>query len=222
MDFQQRYDAIQADWAAGRIDAETWHQEVQTLLEEAYLPAESPYGQAGSSGDAEHWERRRRVIADAVHRNGTFLDIGCASGILMETLPAWAAARGFQIEPHGLDISPKLAALARRRLPHWADRIHVGNAATWTPACRYDFVRTELVYVPAGREPALISHLLEHVLAPGGRLLLCVYRPRGQSDAAPISDDLRAWGWTPNGEAVAPDHVRGGVATRVVWIDAPA
>jgi SAM-dependent methyltransferase len=221
MDFQQRYHQIQDDWAAGRIDAETWHQRCQTIFDSAYLSADSPYGQAGSSGDAKHWERRRRVIADAIHRDGTFLDIGCASGILMETVPVWAAARGYQIEPHGLDISPQLAALARQRLPIWADRIHVGNAATWTPPRRYDFVRTELVYVPPGREPQLITHLLEHVVAPGGRLLLCSYRPRGQTDAADIRGDLRAWGWTPAGEAIAHDQIRGGIATRVAWLDAP-
>jgi SAM-dependent methyltransferase len=222
MDFQQRYRAIQDNWADGRIDAETWHRCIQTLLEAAYLPSESPYGQSGSSGDAEHWEQRRRVIAEAIHRDGTFLDVGCANGLLMETLPGWAAARGHRIEPHGLDISPQLAALARRRLPAWADRIHVGNAATWTPPRRYDFVRTELAYVPPGHEPRLISHLIERVVAPGGRLILCAYRPRGDLDAAEIVGDLRAWGWPPGGEAGAVDPLRGGIATRIDWLDAPA
>ena len=221
MDFQHRYREIQDAWANGSIDAEAWHQGIQTFLEDAYLPAPTPQGQSGTSGDADHWERRRRVIAEAIHHDGTFLDVGCANGLLMETLPAWALSRGYQIEPHGLDISPKLADLARQRLPAWADRIHVGNAVTWIPPRRYDFVRTELVYVPPGREPSLISHLLEHVVAPGGRLILCAYRPRGETDAAQIGEQLHSWGWTPAGEAVAPDTVRGGIATRVVWLDAP-
>ena len=144
------------------------------------------------------------------------------------TAPCWTSAartacswrrsrpgqrRGFRIEPHGLDISPKLAVLAGQRLPTWADRIHVGNAVTWEPPRRYDFVRTELEYVPPGRESALITHLLGRVVAPGGRLILCVYRPLG--------DRLQSWGWTPAGEAAAPDTVRGGIATHVVWLDAP-
>lgn len=221
MDFQRRYRVIQDTWANGTIDQNRWHEQLRDLLEETYLPATTPQGQSGSSGGADHWEGRRRVIAEAIHRDGTFLDVGCANGLLMETLPVWAAARGFQIEPHGLDISSKLADLARKRLPAWADRIHVGNAVTWEPPRRYDFVRTELVYVPSGREPVLIAHLLEHVVAPGGRLILCAYRPRGETDAEPIGDRLRSWGWTPAGEAVAPDTVRGGIATRVVWLDAP-
>src|SRR5687767_5477948 len=204
MDIQQRYREIQDAWANGAIEQDRWHDQFRDLLEEAYLDADDPQGQSGLGGDAAHWERRRRVIADAIHRDGTFLDVGCANGLLMETLPAWAAARGYQIEPHGLDISPKLAALARQRLPAWADRIHVGNVMTWEPPRRYDFVRTELVYVPPGREPHLIERLMERVVAPGGRLVLCAYRPRGESDAAEIGNDLKAWGWTPAGEAVAP------------------
>lgn len=58
-------------------------------------------------------------------------------------------------------------------------------------------------YVPPGRESALIAHLLERVVAPGGRLILCAYRPRGETDAAEIGEQLHSWGWTPAGEAVA-------------------
>ena len=35
----------------------------------------------------------------------------------MESVAAWCAERGLAIEPHGVDISPALAELARRRLP---------------------------------------------------------------------------------------------------------
>jgi len=45
----------------------------------------------------------------------------------------------------GLDISEKLAELARQRLPHWRNRIFVGNALFWEPPARFDLVRTELV-----------------------------------------------------------------------------
>jgi hypothetical protein len=45
----------------------------------------------------------------------------------MESVAAWCAERGLAIEPYGVDISPALAELARRRLPQWADRIWVGT-----------------------------------------------------------------------------------------------
>ena len=60
----------------------------------------------------------------------------------MESVAAWCAERGLAIEPYGVDISPALAELARRRLPQWADRIWVGNAVNWRPpgAMRFDYV----------------------------------------------------------------------------------
>ena len=36
-------------------------------------------------------------------------------------------------EPHGVDISPALAELARRRLPQWEGRIWTGDAVDWSP-----------------------------------------------------------------------------------------
>ena len=52
---------------------------------------------------------------------------------MLECAVAWLAEDGYCIEPYGLDIIPELAARARQRLPHWADRMYVGNALEWTP-----------------------------------------------------------------------------------------
>ena len=46
----------------------------------------------------------------------------------MESIAAWCAERGLTIQPYGIDLAPGLVELARRRLPHWADRIWLGNA----------------------------------------------------------------------------------------------
>jgi 2-polyprenyl-3-methyl-5-hydroxy-6-metoxy-1,4-benzoquinol methylase len=70
--------------------------------------------QSGFGGDEARWEAARRPIADAIDRDGTFLDVGCASGQLLESLVEWTP---FQIEPYGLDLAPALVELARRRLP---------------------------------------------------------------------------------------------------------
>jgi len=110
-------------------------------------------------------------------------------------------------------------ALARSRLPGWADRISVGNVITWDPPQQFDYVRTELVYVPSQRQPDLVARLMEHVVAPGGRLVVCAYRPHGVRDADPIGEQLRSWGFPVNGEATATDTADGGVATRVAWLD---
>jgi 2-polyprenyl-3-methyl-5-hydroxy-6-metoxy-1,4-benzoquinol methylase len=36
-----------------------------------------------------------RLLADAIRSSGSFLDIGCANGHLMETLTGWAAEDGY-------------------------------------------------------------------------------------------------------------------------------
>src|SRR5436190_17274173 len=132
--------AINQALSEGRIDESEWHQAMAALIKPAYLAADNPYAQAGNSGDAGPWEASRGFIAEALHRSGTFLDVGCASGILMESVQRWGAIRSLKVEPHGLDIVPELVQLARRRLPNWADRIHVGNIRTWRPANRrFDF-----------------------------------------------------------------------------------
>ena len=212
---------IDAALATGRLTEDEWYDRIRDLLEAAYLAADDPQRQSGLNGDAAHWERRRRVIVEAVDHDGSFLDVGCANGLLMETMAAWAKASGHRLEPYGLDISPKLAALARTCLPMWKDRIFVGNALAWDPPRRFDYVRTELVYVPRPRQPELVARLLNWVVTPGGRVIVCAYHPGGARDAEPIGELLRSWGFTVGGETAATDPTDGGVATRIVWVDAP-
>ena len=75
------------------------------------------WGQSGKSGDARSWDYARSLICDAIHKDGSFLDVGCANGFLMECVKRWAALRGRIVDPYGLDISAELADFARSRLP---------------------------------------------------------------------------------------------------------
>jgi hypothetical protein len=93
----------------------------------AYLRTDDPRAQSGFHGSPERWEAARRPIAAALDGPGTFLDVGCANGLLMESVPVWS---DHEIEPHGLDFAPGLVDLACARLPQWTDRIWVGDAAT--------------------------------------------------------------------------------------------
>jgi trans-aconitate methyltransferase len=195
-----------------------WPEHVRDLLEAAYLAGDNPRAQSGFGGDEEYWRVARGVIADAVDRSGSFLDVGCASGHLMECLAEWCAARGRKIEPFGIDILPSMVDLARARLPRWADRIVVGDARSWEPARRFDFVRTELVYAPVGEERALVDHLLEAVVAPGGRLVVCSYGSRTLPDprAEDLTERLAGWGHAVAGTSTATAGDR--VTTWVGWI----
>ena len=105
---------------SGEIDEGAWHERILAIVEPAYLAAPTPQGQSGHSGDAAAWEQARRLLLDAVPDGADVLDIGCANGLLMESLAAWAADDGRVLEPYGVEISARLAELARARLPHWA------------------------------------------------------------------------------------------------------
>jgi len=192
----------------------------QALHEAKYLAGSNPRQQSGVGRDAQDWERFRRPVVASIDRDGSFLDIGCANGLLMESVVAWARESGHSVEPFGLDISGKLAELARRRLSEWRDPIFVGNALLWEPPARFDFVRTELVYVPATRRREYAERILERFVAPGGLLIICSYgssRPEG-GRAEPLIDEIRGWGLAVHrvDDAVSPEY--GFVITRVVSV----
>ena len=152
-----------------------WFDNVGNTLEQAYLKQEEPWKQSGMSGPAERWVSLRKPVADCVNRSGSFLDIGCANGYLLECVMKWVGEKGLSIVPYGLDLSQRLVELAKERLPHYKDNFFVGNAFTWLPPQRFDFVRTELVYVPAEYEQQYIGFIRDNHLTPGGKLLVANY-----------------------------------------------
>ena len=120
----------------GEIDEDGWHARVLDVIEPAYLAAETPQGQSGRSGDAAGWEHARRLLLDAVPDGSDVLDVGCANGLLMESLVAWAAEDGrARLAVRRRDLRPArrpgahpAAALGRPHLDR--ERDDVGAAAT--------------------------------------------------------------------------------------------
>jgi SAM-dependent methyltransferase len=187
------------------ITDEQWFLGMRAIIETAYLAGDNPRAQSGFGGDEARWETARRPIAEAIDHDGTFLDIGCANGYLLECLARWAP---HHIEPYGLELAPRLAELARKRLQPRGDCIFVGNAMTWQPPMHFDFVRTELVYVPEERRRAYVMRLLEEVVAPRGRLIVCGYgSPRSGLTTHPVRRIVRSYGFAPvlEFEAEAPE-----------------
>jgi 2-polyprenyl-3-methyl-5-hydroxy-6-metoxy-1,4-benzoquinol methylase len=200
----------------GEIDEDAWHARILDIVEPAYLAAETPQGQSGHSGDAVRWEQARRLLLDAVPDGADVLDVGCANGLLMESLAVWAAEDGRRVEPYGVEISARLADLARVRLPHWADRIWTGNAFTWEPPRRFDVVRTGLDYVPPRRRAEFVDRLLSAVVAPGGRLVVGVFNE--ERDRETVADSLRSWGHEVAG-ATSRAHRDARLRYKAVWVD---
>lgn len=208
---------------AQEIDEAEWYRRVAAVITPAYLSEDNPRAQSGFGGNGAHWKHARGLITDAIGRNGTFLDVGCASGYLMECIQWWARERGHLIEPYGLDIAPELVDLARSRLPQWANRIHVGNAIDWEPPMRFDFVRTGLEYVPKRRQRDLVERLLKHVVGPGGRLVIGTSKetvPGIQSEES-WEELLVGWGFPIDGRSERLHDYDERFIYRVIWIDRP-
>ncbi|MEZ4736860.1 MAG: class I SAM-dependent methyltransferase [Caldilineaceae bacterium] len=214
----QEVAAINQALATGQIDEDGWHAAMAALIKPAYLAADNPYAQAGHGGNAITWEAARSFIADALHRNGTFLDVGCASGILMESVQRWGAAKNLQIEPYGLDIVPELVQLAQRRLPHWADRLYIGNIRTWRPwQERFDFVLVRPEYAPVNRRADLVAHVLHHVLKPDGRLI--VFVGNEEAEERRVEASLTDQGFTVHGRVEVPHPEDSRLVRRLFWLD---
>ncbi|MGA8113800.1 MAG: class I SAM-dependent methyltransferase [Actinocatenispora sp.] len=190
-----------------------WFADSVRLLEPGYLRATTPEGGSGFAGSARRWRARRENVLAGVTGPGSFLDLGCANGLLMESVHAWAAERGVALEPYGVDLAPGLVALARRRLPHWSDRIELGNAVSWRPVDgrRFRYVHLLLDLVPDELRGALVRHA-STLLEPGGRLLVSHYLNEGSSDE-PVVRKLAELG--VRSEGVDPDG-------QTAWLDARA
>ncbi len=203
---RRRFESLPAD-----VPREEFFAALHDVLAESYLSdPDDPYRQNGRSSGAARWEQTRRCIAAAVDRDGDFLDVGCANGLLLESLIGWCGERGLRIRPHGVDFIAELVALARRRHPEHAQSFHVANAFYWRPPHRYDFVRTNLEFVRAADWAEWLRRQYTFV-ADGGRLIVChYYNDREQPHDVPAI--LQQLGYAPAGEGAAP-----GVA--LAWVE---
>jgi SAM-dependent methyltransferase len=204
-------DVAEAVLAADRhrrtITDDQLREDSRRLLDRAYLTADTAEGGSGFGGTPAEWRAAREHLCDAITADITFLDVGCANGLLMESVTAWSAERGHRVEPYGVDHSPGLIDLARRRLPQWRDRLFVGDALTWRhpDGLLFDLVAVITDVVPAHRCREMISHLLERTVAPGGRLLVSSYGGDPDQTGAAV---LRRNGFPVDGETRRPARGR--------------
>jgi hypothetical protein len=87
----------------------------------------------------------------------------------------------------------------------------VGDALTWAPPLRFDFVHTMVDLAPPHRRPAWLRRVLDEMVAPGGRLIV--------RDYLGIGDRLRSWGLPVAGTTVQERGDR--PAQEAAWLDAP-
>jgi SAM-dependent methyltransferase len=188
------------------IDRDAFVAEHVAALERLYLAAPTAVGGSGFTGTPDEWRAAREPITDAIEHDGTFLDLGCANGLLMESVQTWCRERGIEVEPYGVDLVPGLAQRARERLPRWADRIWLGDAATWAhpDGQRFDYVHTLLfANVREADRRSALTRQLEQLVVPGGRLLVSAY-VRGTAHDRTAAQVLAGLGFDVAGESRAP------------------
>ncbi len=140
-------------------------------------------------------------------------------------MAAWVAAKGYRIEPYGLELSERIAERARKRLPHWAARIWSGNVMEFEPPIRFDYVTALADSVPIQKRSALVRRLAHRYLEQGGRLILSCYRPgafllgRPALEAESAAEIIRAAGFEVIGQAEVRDPLTGAAKVRVAWTD---
>jgi SAM-dependent methyltransferase len=185
-------------------------------LEAAYLSSDDPLRQSGYGGGSARWRAERAPIVDAISGSGSLLDVGCANGYLLECLVSWGAERGLALTPFGVDRSARLIALARQRLPRFAQHFFVANVWDWRPPHRFQYVYSVYDCVPRAYFAAFVEHLATEVTAPGGRLILGAYGSgaRRQPPAA-LDRMLVESGFTVTGSATAGAPQM----ARFAWID---
>jgi SAM-dependent methyltransferase len=214
-------DDLETALASGEISENEWFERIAAVITPAYLAGQNARAQSGHSGDEEQWRCARSLIVDCIPKSGSFLDIGCANGHLMESLCEWGREKGLVVDVFGLDISPELVDLAERRLPQFVDRFFVGNALTWKPPRKFDFVRTCLEYVPRSRQRDLLTHLLAHAVRPGGRLIIGTFNEeREEFKAEPaLREIVEQLGFEVAGEVARPHQRDPRLFYKAFWID---
>lgn len=176
-----------------------WFDNLKVTLENAYLQHSEPWKQSGFSGPEERWIECRKPIADCILKSGSFLDIGCANGYLLECVMSWNEERRITIIPYGLDLSHKLVNLAKSRIPEFKSHFFIGNGWTWNPPIKFDYVRTELIYVPEHLQKKYINRLLNEFLEDDGQLFVAEYRSRKDiSNEMWVDNRLTNWGFGVN------------------------
>lgn len=201
------------DWFSMSRPDDRFMSEMRAL-EAAYLESDVATAQSGFHGGRERWIAERSPLAGAIHRQGDFLDVGCANGLLVSDVVVWAAERGYRVVPYGVDLGADLIALARERLPEYAANFTIADAWRWQPNRRWTFVYSLLDLAPDDLLCEWVRRLAGWVEV-GGRLIVGSYGSRSRQQApAPVAEVLGRCGFEVAGQAFGGD----GPITRFAWV----
>ncbi|MDQ0114042.1 class I SAM-dependent methyltransferase [Paenibacillus harenae] len=215
-DFNQ---SLLEELAEGKITEEDWFEINNKYFTEHYLASDNPRSQSGHGGNEQGYFHSHQMLIDVIHKSGTFIDVGCANGYLLESLHRWITNLGYyKLVCYGLDISQGLIELAKKRLPEWSNHFYTGNAVNWAPKEKFDFVCVkELDYAVPGKQQLFLKHLFEHFVKPNGRLIL---GPYSEETSTPTMYELvTSWGYKPTGYIERSNYKHHDISRRLLWWD---
>ena len=219
---------VNAALCNNEINKDDWYELNSLYFTKLYLSSDNPRAQSGHSGDEFHYRFSMLPILEAVYKDGTFLDVGCANGHLMEMLYKWGKGIGFDLQMYGVEISEGLFELAKNRLPQWHDRFFLGNSFYWKPDHKFDYIHIGgLGQVPDDDRCAFFNHLMEHYLVDGGRMIMGPYwvdiNDTSQHrflDSRDITEKLiRDFGLSPTGYFEKTHYSKSNMIRKAIWFD---
>ena len=197
------------------ISKNEWYELNNIYFTNLYLSKDNPRGQSGHGGDEYHYAFAQMPVLEAIYKNGTFCDVGCANGHLMEMVHKWAAALGFDLQMFGVDISEGLIELAKKRLPQWYERFFIGNAFYWKPEQKFDYIHTS-AKVPEDDKHMYYEHLMENYLADGGRMIIGPYWYENEDT---VQKNLLGFGLSPTGYIIKTHYNAPNWFRKAIWLD---
>jgi SAM-dependent methyltransferase len=204
----------------GGISKDEWYELNNIYFTNLYLSKDNPRAQSGHGGDEYHYRFSHLPIIECLYKDGTFLDVGCANGHLMEMVHKWAAAIGFDLQVFGVEISERLIELAKNRLPQWHERFFLGNAFFWKPEQKFDYIHVGgLGGVPEDDELRFFEHMIENYLAAGGRLILGPYWQTSEDSRSDSINRLLGSGKSPDGYIEKTHYSRSNITRKALWFD---
>ena len=188
--------------------------------------------EANSGGGYERWKQVRQFIAKAIHKDGTFLDIGCANGFLMKCLLHWSQ---YRLIPYGVDNRKEVIEKAKLLLPRYAENFqcfdgdHLEKLHDAGMPLRYDFVYRNYWkrdVDTSEKVRAIVTKLWENV-KDDGRMILGLYwgsnHPKGSMEERKSHESfvqfielIKTGAGESRGEACAESGFHW-----IMWIDKP-
>ncbi len=180
-------------------------------------------------GTYKKWKQTRRFIVQAINKEGSFLDIGCANGFLLKCLQAWQPN---PLNIYGIDNREQAILEARKLHSSIPDHFQIISGSDLFRVYekvyeekipnQYDYVYRNYWKGEDMEDPERLKLLIETLLKivkPGGRLILGIYAGVKQIEEHPnmtrwITNMKKAAGKI-DGEAVAEI----GTCQWIMWMD---